>query len=358
MPKTANNATQTDALEQHDEETSTESAETQASNPRMSAMEAIAEQRRASLASDGVDVSQMESINPAAAAAAEVETDDTQLAAQLAQDEKTSLFADDHRLVKVKIDGEEREMPLSEVVKSYQKDAAASKRLQEATRLHNEATQLLKIAEQKASGVAQTVDTENNSPNAGDLPAQNKELMVGKIKGAASKLYEGDEEGFATDIAALIENAGAAKVATPQVIDTAAIVGQVTTQLEVNSAYGQVKSDYPAIFASDERGVVLGRATFDRMTAKEAAGTPKAQAMREASEEVATLFGIQKSGRQAPDPARTARETKLARKADLDIPESANVVAAGANAPAEAPNVSAVIAEMASRRLGQSLARR
>jgi hypothetical protein len=44
--------------------------------------------------------------------------------------------------VRVKIDGEEREVPVDEVVTAYQKDAAASKRFEEAARVRREADEI------------------------------------------------------------------------------------------------------------------------------------------------------------------------------------------------------------------------
>ncbi|MFA7290901.1 MAG: hypothetical protein WC023_01510 [Rhodocyclaceae bacterium] len=344
--RTDENAIQSDATTQQEIENSDlETSEAAQISPRMAAMEAIAASRRDSLAEDGVDVSQMG--GGAKVAAIDPDADpDNQLAAQLGADERPTNYAADGLMVKVKIDGEEMELPVSEVVKSYQKDQTASRRLTEATRL-------LQIAEQQANKVAQNNEQENNSPNAtGD---EGKEGRLSAIKGAFSKLYEGDEEGAADAMLQILEQ-GAGKAT--QNVDPAQIATQVRQQLAVESAYSEVKSDYPALFANDERGVVLGNETFARMNAKEASGVPRSQALQESVEEVARLFGIQKAGRQSTDTERTARDEKLARKAVLDIPRSANVVAGNGNSPAEAPNVSSVIAEMARSRLGQSMSPR
>lgn len=78
MPHSAQDATQTDALEQLENQTSGATDDTGADevvvSPRMAAMEAIAAQRRDSLAADGVDMS-----------------GDDQLAAQLGQDDKPEI---------------------------------------------------------------------------------------------------------------------------------------------------------------------------------------------------------------------------------------------------------------------------
>ncbi len=328
-------------------------------SPRMAAMEAIAAQRREALADDGVDVSQMTADSVAdtgegsksaqensAAPAAHPESKDDQLAAQFAQDDRPA----PETRVKVKVDGQEIELPLSEVVRSYQKDAAATKRLQEATRL-------LAIAGQQANKVAQIPQSENNQDVPGDDAAA-KQARRSQIKGALAKLYEGDEEGAADELDQLFEQGATQQRATQASIDPAQIVTQVRQQLAVESAYSEVRSDYPELFHDTERGIVLGKETHARMVAKVAEGLPYDQALQESAEEVAALFGIAKAGRQQAQPQRTARDTKLGRKAALDTPEAANVVAGKPNSPAEAPNVSSVIAEMARNRLGQSLAPR
>lgn len=353
MPLPAQDATQTDALEQSENinsgATDDHGADEQSVvNPRMSAMERIAEQRRSSLAAEGVDVSAMGATTPMASEDEALNgNDDTnnQLAAQLGQDERPTPYASADALVKVKVDGEEMELPLSEVVKSFQKDSAASKRLQEATRL-------LQIAEQQANNIAKQPHQENNSDNADEPDPEKKEGRITRIKGAFSKLYEGDEEGAAEELLRLFDQG--ATLATQTTIDPAQIAAQVRQQLAVESAYGQVQSDYPELFSDTERGIVLGKETFARLNAKEAQGIPRSRALQESAEEVAALFGIQKGRQQTPQ-TRTARDTKLERKANLDIPESANVVAGNKQSHAEAPNVSSVIKEMAAARLGQSL---
>ena len=363
MNVSAQNAIPSDASEQSDNSGADDNGAEQQVTPRMAAMEAIAAQRRSALAADGVDTSGMdESEIPRPVASADDVDNDAdsgdQLAAQLSEDDRPS-NAHDNMRVKVKVDGEEIDLPLSEVIKSYQKDATASRRMTEATKQLAEATRLREIAEHEAIKIAQNLNQEDNriSPADGDISKTDKSAKISQIRGAASKLYEGDEEGFAEGVYALVEQLGA-RPATQQPIDPASVVAQVRQQLAVESAYGEVQSDYPEVFANDERGLVLGSAAYERKVAKEAAGINPTQAIREAVEEVASLFGIAKqSGRQQAEPTRTARDTKLERKANLDNPDSANVVAGRKQAPAEAPNVSSVIAEMAKGRLGQSMPR-
>ena len=317
--KTTEQAIQTDATEQM-----IEASQQTAAQERENNLAAILDRRMESLVEDGVDMTGVERT-----AAPKVEEEIDQVAAQLESTEQR---------VRVKVDGEELELPLSEVVRSYQKDATATKRLQEATRL-------LEIAENQAKTVATPPKEENNQQQPeGEVSGE----RLGIIKGAFSKLYEGDEEGAAEEMLRLIEGAGKAT----QSVDPEKIAAAVRQQLAVESAYGTAKSDYPELFAETERGIVLGKETHQRMLNRIATGVPKDQALYESAEEVAGLFGIARTGRQLPK--RTARETKLERKAGLDNLDSANAVAGDSSAAAEAEDVSSVIKQMAQARLGQT----
>ena len=353
MSESAKNAIQQDALEQSELESGAtndsgaDKQQEQHVSPRMSAMDLIADSRRKALEAEGVSFDEDDGEPEKQEAEREEGRGNDQLAAQLSQDERP-VYADPSLRVKVKVDGEEMSLPLAEVVKSYQKDAAASRRLQEATRL-------LEFAGQATNkNDPQKAIPDNNAPVAQDPPVPSKEQRREKIRSAASKLYEGDEEGFAAAIDQLFDT-GAPPATQAAPIDPVQIAAHVRQQLAVESAYSEVQTDYPAVFANDERGVVLGRATVERMAAKESQGIPKSQALRESVEEVASLFGILKAGRQQTDPQRTARDEKLERKARLDTPARANVIAGNEHAPAEAPDVSATIRDMAKQRLGQSL---
>lgn len=319
---TANDAIQEDASDLQ------EVAE-QSNDPRMDAIERIASGRRAALANevDG-EIGEQETVTEPE------ETVDEQIEAQAVEPEPQK-----EQTVRVKVDGVEMELPISEVVKSYQKDAAATKRLQAAT-------ELLRVAEEKAAAAQVKTQIQDEG--------QSDDESLGRIKEAFSKLYEGDEDGAAQAMLSLLAKGAKQSVATPvPQVDTEAIAVAVKQQLEVDSAYEKVQTDYPELFSESERGIVLGRETYQRMTQKVSGGISRAQALRESAEEVAALFGVQKAGRSA-EPVSTARDEKLARKAKLDNPRAANVVAGGVQSPAE-QNVSATIQEIARSRLGQTM---
>ena len=361
MSNSAENAIHPDALGQSDTDGANANVNAVVLSPRLSAMEAIVAQRQSTLQEEGVNIDGMTPSHTVAAGEGDVEpggqkqqpeTPDDQLAAQLGEDDRTTHFADPGLMVKVKIDGEEQTLPVSEVIKGYQKDQTASRRLTEATRL-------LTLAEQQASKVAHNSSMENNSSVAesSGTGEGGKEVRRAKIKGAFLKLYVGDEDGAVDELMSVIGE-GVEKTTQPPV-DTATIAAQVKQQLAVESAYEDVKSDYPALFGDDERGIVLGGEVVRRIEGKRLSGLSQDSALRESAEEVAKLFGVEKaSGRQQTGSPSTAKDTKLARKAELDFPASASVVAGGKSSPAEAPNVSSTIQEMAAQRLGQSMGRK
>ena len=102
------NAIQSDATAQSEENNSGNGEPVYTPSPRDSALEAIAAQRRQSLEADGVDLGAMETTVDKPVVDPDADNDDAQLAEQLSQDERPSpVFANDKTLVKVKIDGEE-----------------------------------------------------------------------------------------------------------------------------------------------------------------------------------------------------------------------------------------------------------
>jgi hypothetical protein len=101
---------------------------------------------------------------------------------------------DDDPIVKVKVDGVEREIRQSQLIATYQKDAAADKRLQEATELLRE-VKAVKAA--KPTGTADTEDQPDadNSTDQGDKDADRLANIVDKLQlGEREEAIEGLKE--------------------------------------------------------------------------------------------------------------------------------------------------------------------
>jgi len=143
--------------------------ETQEPSARELAMQAIADQRQ-----DSFDAESRGASAPA--------NTDAQLAAQLAAPAATPAI--DDQMVKVKIDGVESEVSVAQMRAQYQKNGAAERRLEEATRLLNEA-RAAQTAPDTPVGVAPATQ-------ASDSPATPEGDEEGKAFLAA--LFDGDEE--------------------------------------------------------------------------------------------------------------------------------------------------------------------
>jgi len=109
-----------------------------------------------------------------------------------------------------------------------------------------------------------------------------------------------------------------------------------------------VKTDYPDII-SDPDLEFLTAMKIDRAVAQ---GIPRARAMLDAASEVYRTMGKEPAGRQKPEPVNARQDNK----ARLDNIPTASASATLAESPAENSSPSSVIAEIARKRLGQSLA--
>lgn len=127
-------------------------ADNQAVDVRADAIEALADKREAEiLAESGEDASDESD------EAVEEPTDDEEVVQEETEKEP---------MVKVKVDGEEQELPLSEVIKNYQKEATADKRLREAAEERHRLEQLRNEIEQERS---KPVEEEQLPDNDADL---------------------------------------------------------------------------------------------------------------------------------------------------------------------------------------------
>lgn len=260
---------------------------------------------------------------------------DDQIAHQLTSDD---VIADPAgKRIRVKVDGVEQDVALDEVIRSYQKGSAADRRLEEATRLLKEA---------REAATPQPTKTDPTPEPAATPPAAGPDALVDPLKQALGHLYSGDEETAAKALADVIARS-AAPAATPHApLDTAQIVAQVQDQMAFQGALDKVNTDYPDLVGNSD----LEQLTFIKAQGHLAGGKSRADALLAAAEDVYTLIG-KKPGRPEP---KTPRQEKIDRKAALDPVPAASMAAPG-NVPEDEPSPSSVIAEMAKKRLGQTL---
>ena len=245
---------------------------------------------------------------------------------------------------KVKVDGRELEVPIDDLVATYQKNTAADRRLKEAAEILEQARQLAaqtQAAEPEPAPAATPVETPE------DLKKQAAELL--------DKLYDGDKESASEALVNLLAKARGDSPSTPApvqaVVDPDVLTSQVLERMALNSAFERVKTDYPDIIADPNLEMVAAMQINQRV----AAGESRADAMLRVADSLYQSLGKKPTGRQEdpPKPAKSQRQENLER---LDTLPSASAAAIQPQSPAES-SPSAVIAELASRRLGQSLPR-
>ena len=132
---------------------------------------------------------------------------------------------------KVKVDGVEQEVSAEDLIRAYQKNSAADRRLEEAARILREAEQL----------AAQNQVAEQEVPQ-GNLREEAAEMM--------SKLYDGDQEAAAEALVNLLaKTKGGDQPTRRQEVDADVLAEQVLERVAFNSAVERVKSDYPDLVA-------------------------------------------------------------------------------------------------------------
>lgn len=296
------------------------------------AMEEIAQQNQAKRDAElGIEITPQE---VAAEAAPEPEEDQVQSQLNIIDDPRDTV-------VRVKVDGQEMDVPLDEVLRNYQKGSAADRRLEEATRVLKE-----------AKAQAQAIAPEPQQEHAVTQPKAGPDELKAAVKTALAKVFEGDEDAAAEALTnVLAQKLQPAPQMQQSPIDINAIADQLQQRMQVQNAIEKVRTDYPDILSDPD----LDQLTFLKVQAKEAEGVPRAQALLEAADEVYRKMG--KTGRQTSQSDTAMREQKLARKAAIDTVPIAHTPAANPGSQDDT-SPSAVIAAMAAKRLGQSLPRR
>lgn len=311
-----------DDLEHTEQETTPTPTEPTALNTaRLSIVDQIAEKREAEFARES-------GIEP------EAPTPDTQVAAALADDESFVPPEMLSRKVKLKIDGQETETTLDQLVRDAQKFSAANQRLQEAT-------ELLRAATQAATKPPETVATVPPSP-AEHLPP---EAVKQKVKAALQAVFNGDEDAAAEQLAAVLMQPAPPRAPDVNVDEIAEVA---TRKLDERSALKKFFETYPKIA---EHQYVQGRADqfFAHFSQQ---GQSFEQALMSAGEALYKELGWQPTA--APETPTTTRRSQdlAARKAALDTPTSRTMSAATNAAVPESSEEdrSEIIREMAARR--------
>lgn len=313
----------TDAIQSDVSEEAQLATLTSPTSPRMRAMALIEENNRARLEDEtGVTFDS-----------------DDQVAEQLAEPAPMPAPAPEPepapRMIAVKVDGVEQQISQEDLVRNYQKNTAADRRLEEAARLLREAQQ----APQPIT----------------PAPAVDDGALRDEVKSTLSVIYGGDEEAAAEALVNLLAKVkgGDQPTQTPTpAINEEQLADKVLERMAINTAFVTLQTDYPDLISDPN----LEQLTAMNIQQLVAAGTPPDQAMLRAADSIYKSLGRTPVGRQT-EPVTKARSSRQENKERLDPVPTAAAIAATSKSPSESGNPSAVIAELAGRRLGQSLPR-
>lgn len=290
-PSELNPAIQSDADTVNGEEIL--AAHVQPLNPREEALAAIAASRNQPRTEEPVETN--------AILGSQITKTDTQIAAQLNEDDRSTVIdleSMKDKRVKVKIDGIEREVLLDQVLRSYQKDGAADNRLRDA----NEALKRAKDIEDRLTlrdtQTLQAPQQQPASPAPDALEARKKFLDA---------MFSGDEETAGT---AFDEAVAAVAGRSNTTLDPRAIIQQalpaLKQQMDIDSALTEFQSKYAAIDADP----YLAQRAADTARQKIAGGMSHREALLEAgSETLDWMRGIAGATSTATAPATTPQMT-------------------------------------------------
>lgn len=294
-------------------------------SPREAAMAAIEEQ--VARQREEEEVAALEGAAPAEVPARQAGASD---APSDGQQQAAPETTDPPRMLTVKIDGVETQLPEAEVIKGFQKDAAASRRLEEAA-------QRLKEIEERERAVAE-------KEQATQAPAAAAQVQDHDPAELARKILDGFVEGNLEEAAQALAEALAVKArqdATP-VVDASQVAEIVQQQLnatELEHDYQKAKEMFDTTYGDINQNPRLAQMCNSIYFEHLDAGKRPSEAAKLAGEEVRGLFAPPS---QLSTPAATREERK--RNIDTINPAAAHVAAPGQDNASNDPN--AVIAEM------------
>lgn len=210
--------------------------------------------------------------------------------------------------VRIKVDGEEREVALADVVRTAQKHEAADARLQEASRLLENARAQAQQAQQQAQSQQMEQPTTDNAQKArNDREQQAKELI--------EAMFHGDEKQAAQVISELLHNDLPAKDG----VNAEQIAQQVEESLARRNALREFATVYPEVLKDPDLATLADMKLARRISQGEAFS----QALMQVGDEIYTKTGLKTSAttqaNQASIPTQTER---VERKRQTDFVRS------------------------------------
>jgi len=183
------------------------------------------------------------------------------------------------QMVRVKVDGIEMELPISEVVKGYQKESTADKRLKEA------ALRLKEIEEREQSLAARGKEAipEREEPTPS---AQPDETARERAKRIIAALVEGDTEGAVNDLASVFEAPTASKVPEFDQTKVVQLVQESLRQQEYEREFNQARESFVKNHSDLNENPTLASMVNERYAVAVEAGYSPIQATDYAVKEV------------------------------------------------------------------------
>lgn len=266
---------------------------------------------------------------------------DQQLAAQLGAEQDPTpapsgpkVITDglDQMLVTVKIDGRERQVTVEEMQRQFQKNGAAEARLEEATRLLNEARATAHKPAAPPVGIADPggKPDSTNAPEGGDDGA----------KAFLSSLFEGDEEKATEALNRLLGGRNQVPIQPNEQELAAKLTPVIRQQMLQESALEKFESDFSDVMADPYLETVAAGFIQEAVDG----GTPFIEALEIGGNKTRDwIASMAPKADPGPTPTMT-RDAKLERKARIDQIPTLNKAASSTVEPTQ--TTADVIAEM------------
>lgn len=313
---------------------------------RKAAEAADLEQYRRDLKAQGLPVPEDGSPAPLEGEADEADDDKLQREIQAEQvAPKPKLVEDlDQTLVRIKVDGVEREVPLAELVRTAQKHEAADMRLAEATRLLQEAEAKRREADAQAQPAPAAQAPEQAKPDSSDKVRQDREQ---KAKEFLEAMFHGDEDRATQILAGLMPESPPPQETATQAPDPEELAAQVEASLERRSALKQFASAYPEVLKDTDLAALADMKLARRL----AQGEPFSQALMSIGEELYTKTGLKTpvAAAQETPPATPSQTERVERKKAADVVRGRS--ASTASTQEAPPSPSDVIKQMQEARM-------
>lgn len=248
------------------------------------------------------------------------------------------------QMVRVKLDGQELDLPIEEVIAGYQKNEVASRRMTEATKKLSDAEARERaIAEREAKITSPAAPEAGASDKQVSTPEQRDETFQAAAKGFIDALYGSDEADAVTKLEALVKAGRGPDTKAPATPDLEQITAQITPrikqQIEVESALQTFAQEFPEIVADP---YLESRNNGFLAEIVQAGGKSPIDSLREAGGKTRDWLK-QLTGTAAPaQPSATTTQNpdRLNRKQNLDRVRPASAVQSRATAiPEESPQV-------------------